>query len=165
MVAGIPAALPLFFLPLVLNAYLLCLLVVGETARRAVFRVPLVAAAVVGMDLVLDPGAVAVGFWTYAAGGAYYGVPLSNYAGWVLSAAIAVVLVDLAFDRAALRARLETCPFLLDDLVSFVLLWGVINAYFGNWLAVAVAAAFGGGLLRARRFDFAVRTPAGTGRA
>jgi putative membrane protein len=165
MLGGIPLGLPVFFLPLVGNAYLLCLLLLGDRAERTAVRLSAVAAAVVATDLVLDPAAVSLGFWSYAAGGAYYGVPLSNYAGWVLSAAIAVVLVDLAFDRAALRARLEACPFLLDDLVSFVLLWGVINAYFGNWLAVAVAAAFGGGLLRARRFDFAVRTPAGTGRA
>jgi putative membrane protein len=46
---------------------------------------------------------------------------------------------------------------MLDDLVSFVLLWGGVNAYFGRWVPVALAALFGVGLLRADRFDFAVR--------
>jgi putative membrane protein len=80
-------------------------------------------------------------------------VPLSNYAGWVLSATVAVVALDVAFDRRDLLDRLDGTAFMLDDLVSFVILWGGINAWFGNWAAVAVAAAFGAGLVRAERFD------------
>ena len=157
MVGGIPAALPLFFLPLVVNAYLLCLLVVGETARRAIVRIPLVAAAVVGMDLVLDPAAVTVGFWTYDAGGAYYGVPLLNYAGWTLSAVVSVLVVDAVLDRGAVLARLEDCRFMLDDLVSFVILWGGLNLYARNWVPAALAVAYGYALWRTDRFDFPER--------
>ena len=157
MVAGIPAALPLFYLPLVLNAYLLCLLVVGGTARRAVVRVPLVAAAVVGMDLVLDPAAVAVGFWQYDVGGAYYGVPWLNFAGWTLSAVVSVLVVDAVLDRGAVLARLGACRFMLDDLVSFVILWGGVNLYFGNWVPTALSAAYGYALWRTDRFDFPER--------
>jgi len=158
MIAGhVPAALPLFFLPLVVNAYLLCLLLLGDLARQTAVRLPVVVIAVVGMDLALDPGAVALGFWTYDAGGLYYGVPWSNYAGWVLSAAVAVVVLDRAFDRDGLLSRLDRCGFMLDDLVSFVLLWGTVNAYFGNWIPAALAAAFGYGLWRTNRFDFPER--------
>jgi putative membrane protein len=42
---------------------------------------------------------------------------------------------------------------MLDDMVSFVILWGGINLWFGNLLPAAVAAAFGVGLVRADRFD------------
>ena len=154
MIAGeVPLALPVFFFPLVLNSYLLCLLLLGSRARRAVVRLPAVVAAVLLMDLVLDPAAVSLGFWSYAGGGAYYGVPWSNYAGWVLSATVAVALLDWGYDRAALADRLRSCGFMLDDLVSFVILWGVINAWFGNWVPVAVAALFGVGLVRTDRFD------------
>ena len=152
-VAGVPLALPVFFLPLVVNAYLLCLLLLGDRARRAVVRLPSVVATVVLLDLVLDPGAVALGFWVYATGGPFYGVPLSNFAGWVLSAAVTVAVLDRTFARASLRARLETCPYLLDDLVSFVVLWGGINAWFGNPVPVVLAALFGLGLLWTDRFD------------
>ena len=157
MVGGIPAALPLFFLPLVVNAYLLSLLLFGDAARRAVVRVPVVVAAVVGMDLVLDPAAVAVGFWAYDAGGLYYAVPWTNYAGWVLSAIVSVAVVDAVLDRTAVLRRLENCGFVLDDLVSFVILWGGINLYFANWLPAALAAAYGYGLWRTDRFDFPER--------
>ncbi|WP_435118025.1 bisanhydrobacterioruberin hydratase [Halolamina sp. C58] len=152
MLGGVPVALPVFFLPLVANAYLLCLLLLGTLADRALPRLLSVIALVLAMDVVLDPGAVALGFWTYG-GGAFYGVPLSNYAGWVLSATVAVVVFDATFDRTALGARLEACEFALDDMVSFVLLWGGVNAVYGNWLPVFVAAVIGAGLLRTDRFD------------
>ncbi|WP_158855048.1 bisanhydrobacterioruberin hydratase [Halorhabdus sp. CUG00001] len=165
----VPAALPIFFFPLVLNAYLLCLLLLGDRASLTRVRLPAVIATVLAMDLVLDPGAVGLGFWEYApplsgdglwAGATaaqFYGVPLSNYLGWVLSASVAVLAFDLGFQRAGLLDRLERTGFMLDDLVSFVILWGAINAWYGNWLAVAVAGLFGVGLLATDRFDFAVR--------
>ena len=158
-VAGVPVGLPVFFVPLVLNGYLLCLLLLGESARAAAVRLPVTVAAVVAMDLVLDPGAVALGFWRYAAGGPYYAVPASNYLGWVLSATVAVVTLDRAFVRTALLDRLAACEFALDDLVSFVLLWGAVNAWFGNPLPVLFAALFGLGLLRTDRFDAGVVRP------
>ena len=158
MILGlIPAALPLFFLPLVVNAYLLCLLLLGGYARRTPVRLLAVIVTVVGMDLVLDPAAVSIGFWASDGGGGYYGIPWTNYAGWVLSATVAVTVLDSAFDRERLLARLDGCEFMLDDLVSFVILWGVINVYFGNWIPALLAAGFGYGLWVTDRFDFPER--------
>jgi len=157
LLGHVPAALPLFFLPLVVNAYLLCLLILGPAARRALVRIPVVIAAVITMDLALDPAAVSLGFWAYDAGGAYYGVPWTNYVGWVLSATVAVTVLDAAFDRSGLLARLDECRFMLDDLVSFVILWGVVNVYFGNWIPAALAIGFGYGLWVTDRFDFPTR--------
>ena len=159
MVDGVPAALPVFFVPLVLNAYLLCLLLLGDRAASRLARLAVVIPAVVTMDLVLDPAAVSLGFWAYDAGGVFYAVPLSNFAGWVLSATVAVGVLDGSLDQAGLFDRLERCEFMLDDMVSFVILWGAINAWFGNWLPAAVAAIFGVGILRAKRFDVGVLQP------
>jgi putative membrane protein len=156
MLGPVPYALPLFFIPLVLNSYLLCLLVLGDRARSLPVRLLAVSATVVAVDLVLDPAAVALGFWSFAEG-SYYGVPLMNYAGWVLSAVVATVLVDIAFDGPELLDRVRTCPYMLDDLVSFVLLWGGINAFYGAWVPVAIAVAFATALVRLNRFDFEVR--------
>jgi putative membrane protein len=163
-VGGVPLGLPVFFLPLVLNAYLLCLLLLGRRAERTPLRLASVIAVVLLMDVVLDPGAVALGFWVYPDGGAFYGVPLSNYAGWVVSATVTVFVVDAAFDRAALRTRLEHCEFMLDDLVSFVILWGGINVFYGNWLPAVVAAGLGVGLLWTERFDANLLRSVGVGR-
>ncbi|RBI60975.1 carotene biosynthesis protein [halophilic archaeon] len=157
----VPVGLPVFFFPLVLNSYLLCLLLLGPRTDSLPARLLGSLAVVLVVDLVLDPAAVALGFWAYADGGAYYGVPLSNFLGWILSGAVAVSLVELGFDWRALRTRLRRCEFMLDDMVSFVLLWGAMNAYFGNWVPVAVAGLLGGGLLWTDRFDFDVFGPAG----
>jgi putative membrane protein len=153
----VPAALPLFFFPLVINAYLLCLLLFEGLAGRTLPRVTVVILAVIGLDLALDPAAVSLGFWSYDVGSIYYGVPWTNFAGWVLSATVAVTILDGAFDRDAILARLESCRFMLDDLVSFVILWGVVNVYFGNWVPALLAAGFGYGLWRTDRFDFPER--------
>ena len=57
------------------------------------------------------------------------------------------LIPERSFDRAALRRRLSAVPFALDDFVSFVLLWGAVNAVYGQWLPVAIAAALGLGLV------------------
>jgi len=149
----VPLGLPVFFFPLVLNAYLLVLLLLGPRAESTVLRLLATLSTVLLIDFVLDPGAVAIGFWGYEQA-QFYGVPWSNYRGWLLSGAVAVLLFDLGFDRAGLRKRLADCEFMLDDLVSFVLLWGGINLFYANWLPVALAAALGVGLLWTDRFDF-----------
>jgi putative membrane protein len=157
---GVPLGLPAFFLPLVLNAYLLVALALGTRWSLARVRLPATVAVVLAIDLVLDPAAVALGLWSFPAGGAYYGVPLSNFAGWLLSATVAVGLVDLTVDRGALRARLDRCPFALDDLLSFVLLWGVVALAVGAWLPVALTVGFALALGRLGRLDLTPRAAA-----
>lgn len=154
MLGGVPLGLPVFFVPLVLNSYLLVLLLVPWAGR--IGRTVGAIAVVLVVDLVLDPAAVRLGFWAYEASGVYYGVPISNFYGWTLSGLVAVSLVEFGFDRRRLTERVRDCEFALDDLVSFVVLWGVTNVYFGNWIAVALAAVLAGALVRTERFDFAV---------
>ena len=40
------------------------------------------------VDLVIDPAAVHIGFWSYTEGGIYFGVPLSNFLGWIITGTI-----------------------------------------------------------------------------
>jgi putative membrane protein len=155
MVSGVPIGLPVFFLPLVVNAYLLSLLLLGDRGRRRRIHLPAVLAVVLAIDLVLDPAAVAIGFWAYEGSG-YYGVPASNYLGWLLSGTVATLTLDLAFDRGGVLNRLNTCEFVLEDLMSFVLLWELINAFYTNWVPVGLAAVLAGGIVWTDRFDFAV---------
>ena len=150
MVHGVPVALPLLFLPLVFNAYLLGLLVAPYASRWQ--RVSLVVAAVVAMDVVLDPGAVSLGFWSYASG-AVYGVPWTNGFGSILSGVITVTVLGRTVDRDKLQRRLVATPFMLDDMISFVLLWGVINAWYGNLLSLGVACLFAYALWAVDAFD------------
>ncbi|MFB6214220.1 MAG: bisanhydrobacterioruberin hydratase [Candidatus Nanohaloarchaea archaeon] len=149
---NIPLALPIFFIPLVVNSYLLVLLLAPEKSRQIHKRLPASLATLIIFDLVLDPAAVSLDFWDYASG-AFYGVPLTNFAGWLLSGTVAVGALELAFDRSKLVERLRSIDFMLDDVVSFVFLWGAVNIYFGNILPAFLAAVLGLGLLRSGRYD------------
>ena len=149
MVGGVPAGLPLFFVPLVLDVVVLVDRLLGARADRWAVRAGAALAALLAVDLVLDPGAVALGFWSYADGGAYYDVPASNYLGWTLTGGLAVLLATWALPRAATTAALDRAPYALDDLVSFVVLWGVVNLAWGQWVPLAVAVVLGVLLARA----------------
>lgn len=159
----VPLALPVFYFPILLNSYLFAVLLLGTRAGSLAVRFPAVLAVVVLLDLILDPGAVAVGFWTYAEPGslAYYDVPLQNFLGWVLSGSVAVGIVHLSFDHDAIVDRLEHCGYFLDDLINFLLFWGLISALFGQLIPVVLSTLFLVVLFRADWFDFA---GVGTGR-
>lgn len=146
MIAGVPIILPILFIPLAVNAYLLALKLNATLIRSGypIRNSQILTAVIVliSIDLILDPAAVALGFWAFYGGGAFYEVPLSNYTGWLLSALIAIVAIHAAFDRGQIQERLDQCKFILDDLVSFTLLWGSINMYYGNWIPVILAFVF-----------------------
>lgn len=150
---AVPLALPVFFLPILVNGYLLGVLLLGSAADRLEVRLPVVVALVVGLDLVLDPGAVALGFWAWTEPGPYYGVPLQNVLGWVLAASVSVGILHCTFDHEAVVARLDDCEYLLDDLVNFALFWGLVNLAVGNLLPVALAVGVLLALARAPWFD------------
>lgn len=150
----VPLGLPVFYFPILLNGYLLALLVLGSGSIPRHFGLTL--AFVLVLDLVLDPGAVALGFWAWDDPGAYYGVPAINYAGWLVSGSVATAVLQASFDHRAILERLDSCSFLLDDLVNFLVLWGLINAYFGNWVPFALAVGIVGVLIGSDGFDFDV---------
>jgi len=90
------------------------------------------------MDGVLDPGAAYLGFWAWPEGGGYYGVPLSNYAGWLLSGSLAAALL-----LAAGRWQTAPLPGWLDSAVLAVAFWPGVAAFSG----LAVPALLGTPLL------------------
>jgi putative membrane protein len=155
LLGEVPLALPIFFLPILVNGYLLGVLLLGDRADRLAIRFPTVVALVVVLDLLLDPGAVALDFWGWAAPGPYYGVPLVNFLGWILSATVAVGVLTLAFDHDSIVERLETCPYLLDDLINFAIFWGLVNVAALNGVPALIAAGVLLALVRAPWFDFA----------
>lgn len=137
-VAGlVPYLLPVTWAPLVLGA-------VAATSprtaprtasakaagkRRVVVWVLSAAVLLALLDGVLDPGAVALGFWSYVGGGPYYGVPVSNYLGWLLSSSIASALVlALARDRWTGAAP---PPGILDSALISSAFWTGVAVFSG----------------------------------
>lgn len=108
-----PYLLPVTYVPLVIGA-----VAAAWGPPRLTARVVLSALFLVLIDGVLDPGATALGFWTWTQGGPYYGVPLSNFAGWLLSGAVsATLLLTLG------RPRTPPPPGALDSAILSLAFW------------------------------------------
>lgn len=92
-------------------------------------RILLAGALLVGVDLCLDPGAVAQGFWSYAAGGAYFAVPLSNFVGWLLSGSLGAWLGT----RRGLDWRTAPKEAMTSGLLS-IAFWTSVCLNMGLWV-------------------------------
>ena len=109
----VPYLLPVTYVPLVIGA-----VAAAWSPGNLAPRVLLSALLLVGIDAVLDPGATALGFWVWPEGGPYYGVPLSNFAGWLLSGAVsAALLLSIA------RPRNPPPPGTLDSAILATAFW------------------------------------------
>jgi uncharacterized membrane protein len=126
-VLGVPAIVPLAWWGMGLAAREVARAVAGT--RGVVVRVAVGAVALTAWDAFLDPQMVAEGYWAWARDGAYRGIPLTNYAGWLASSVVVMVVLEVVLPRrAALRvpvamyafvAVMETIAFafFFDDLV------------------------------------------------
>ena len=138
----VPYLLPLSYAPLVIGA------VAASWSpglpRRALWIIRS-ALLLTLVDGVLDPGAASLGFWVWPGGGAYYGVPLSNYAGWLFSGALAVALL-----LAAGRWRGAPLPGLLDSAVVALAFWAGVSVFSGLLFPALLGTALFAHLLHRR---------------
>jgi uncharacterized membrane protein len=76
----------------------------GQAARHfdgALRRVLVGALALTAWDLFLDPQMIRLGLWTWADPGPYRGVPISNFAGWLVVSMLVMALIDKVLTRPA----------------------------------------------------------------
>jgi bisanhydrobacterioruberin hydratase len=112
------------------------------------------------MDGVLDPGAAFLGFWIWPEGGAYYGVPPGNYAGWLLSGALAAALL-----LAAGRWRTAPLPGLLDSAILALAFWTGVAVFSVLIVPALLGAALLAYLLHRRSWlHLVAKTTPGAGR-
>jgi putative membrane protein len=149
----VPYLLPISYAPLVIGAVAASWS--PNFPRRAlwIFRSALLLTLI---DGVIDPGAASLGYWVWPEDGAYYGVPLSNYAGWLLSGALAAALL-----LAAGRWREPPPPGLLDSAILALSFWIGVTAFSGLVFPALLGAALFAYLLY-RRAGLRVYNPAKT---
>jgi putative membrane protein len=77
--------------------------------RRNLVLVPLIASSLMVMwDLCLDPIRSTIdGAWVWEDGGAYYGVPISNFVGWYLTVFLICQVFALYLYRFSINRRVE----------------------------------------------------------
>jgi uncharacterized membrane protein len=103
--------------------------------------------AITGWDMVMDPGMAAAHNWVWEQGGAYFGVPLRNYFGWILTTFLIYFLTNtLAWQRGQ---KLPTTTFggLPVILYAFYALRYVMANHIPALRAVAVFSMGVPGLL------------------
>lgn len=86
--AGVPLLIPLAWLMMMPPAWAMALVIAGAQPgwRARVRRAAVAALAFTAWDLFLDPQMVAWNAWVWAVPGVYFGIPLLNFAGWLLVA-------------------------------------------------------------------------------
>jgi len=88
---GVPLVIPLAWLMMLPVAWAVAQLLSGYRSRLSF--VALSAAAFTAWDLFLDPQMVSWGYWVWLNPRGYFGIPWSNYAGWLLSAALLTIVL------------------------------------------------------------------------
>jgi uncharacterized membrane protein len=118
---GVPLLVALAWCMAAWPAYLAALHLAPRLPRAA--RVPLAAAALAAWDLFLDPQMVAEGHWVWRhpepALPGVPGVPLTNYAGWLLAALVMMAAFELLAGPAAARRA----PAARDAVPLALYLW------------------------------------------
>lgn len=130
----VPWTVPFAWVPLVIASRTLT----ERFTRHEGWRWALALLLLVGLDLVLDPGAVAIGIWSYQAGGWYHGVPWTNFAGWVLTGGIALAFWPKR--DAVLPLYVVLGPGLL------LVFWAGVAVGKDMWLPAFVAVLLLGGM-------------------
>jgi bisanhydrobacterioruberin hydratase len=114
----VPLILPFAYVPIVLGSYFIA----EKLTSNKGMIITITTFLLVLFDLVLDPGAVALGYWNWIVNGFYYGIPLSNYLGWILSSVIAGIICYKYNDiiRNANPKLILISPFLMMVFWTFV---------------------------------------------
>lgn len=144
---AVPLILPFAYIPLVLGAVALA----WPLRERVPLFVLTVALMLTAIDLVLDPGAVALGHWSFAFGGAYYDVPVYNFLGWLLSGSFAALLVTLLVDHK------KQPPLMLGaSAVLQLVFWTGIALWYAMSIPLGIGIVlllFCGAVVRSRLFS------------
>ncbi len=116
---GVPLLIPLAWLMMLPPAWAVAQRITGRVAGPAFIAVS--ALAFTAWDLYLDPQMVHWGLWVWRAPGAYFGIPLVNFAGWLL---VSGLITALARPPALPQALLILYALVwLIEVVGQVVLW------------------------------------------
>jgi lycopene beta-cyclase len=121
-ILGVPVVVPLAWLMMLPPAWAVAAALTGAT--RGWRFVAFSAAAFTAWDLFLDPQMVGWRFWVWNSPGAYFGIPLLNFAGWFVASALLTVVIRPAQPPIVPLLSIFTITWLLQT-VGLALFWGL----------------------------------------
>jgi putative membrane protein len=144
-IAGhVPFTIPLSWFYFGFAAYLLANTLITRFARRgrAALAVIVGAYLLTVWDLVLDPAMaheeMTIRFWNWSESGVYVGMPLQNFVGWTLTAALSRLLWRQDLEPATYPIGLPSGIYLANMLFAIVLAASV-----GLWLPIILSSVLG----------------------
>lgn len=104
----VPWLIPIAWCSMLYPAWHIADVVARDANRftRRALRIVIAALAITAWDLSLDPRMVQDGYWIWHDVGSYFGIPLSNYAGWFVTALVIY----------GVWAFIDHLPFAIDHL-------------------------------------------------
>jgi len=144
---GVPILIPLAWLMMLPPAWAVAQRLTGyagagsPAATRAAF-VGVSALAFTAWDLFLDPQMVHWGLWEWDQPGAYFGIPLVNFAGWLLVSGLITALVrpPRVPDRPLLVVYTLTW---LIETVGLILFWGLYGPAAAGFIGMGLFVLLG----------------------
>lgn len=159
-VGGVPLLIPLAWLMMLPPAWAMASVINltpqpplrGERGRQTwgvrLRFIVVTALAFTAWDLFLDPQMVAWDLWRWEFPGAYFGIPLVNFAGWLLASALITFVASLIAPIQTLPAR----PLVVIYVITWLLETGGLALFWGlPGPALVGFVAMGGMLLWAWR--------------
>ena len=154
--AGVPLLIPLAWMMMMPPAWAVAHAITrGMTGKRRIASFVLVSMlAFTAWDLFLDPQMAGWNLWTWddPAGFTYFGIPWSNYAGWLLASGLITLaaLPLMRLDRLPIVPLLQVYAFTLAlELIGLLVFWGLPGpALFG---AAGMGVMLGWAVWRLRR--------------
>ena len=117
-VGGVPLLIPVAWLMMLPSSWAVADLIIKDRGFPAPWPAQLARAAVAALafttwDLFLDPQMVIWGLWHWASPGIYFGIPLTNYLGWLLVSFLITLLLA--------PANLPSSPLLVIYAITWFL--------------------------------------------
>ena len=132
--AGVPLLVPLCWQMMAWNAASVAQLIAPKR-----WFVAVAALALTAWDVFLDPQMVRAGLWTWARQGEYVGIPLENYAGWLLTA----LILFAGFSRLKVeQANSHLTWFAVLPVLSYCWTWfgsSIVNIFWWDQPVVGIA--------------------------
>lgn len=141
MIGHVPWIVGFAWTPILFGAVSLTHKYLGHTSYINLFFTT--AVLMTTLDFVLDPGSVALGFWVWENTVGFYGVPWSNFVGWVLSSFVAAAAVHF-FLKVKKLERVSLSPLMHSSFIAILVFWTVVCVFEQMWGAALIGCVFWG---------------------
>ncbi|MDQ3159111.1 MAG: carotenoid biosynthesis protein [bacterium] len=104
---------------------------------KGMWRVPLTALFALIVDVVIDPALTKMGIWVWESPGQFYGVPLLNFAGWLITGVVGAMILNYLWGEAEVKRGMVASAF------AIVLFWSGINLGLQQWIPGIIGMVVG----------------------